>query len=206
MFCRYCGKEIPEGAKFCVGCGREVSAQDNSGQNAQQPQNFQAGEQQSWPNPPQIYPMKWFKFIIYFQLFASAVLMAISAIVLITGAQYEGAAELVYLVCPPLKAVDVIYGIVCIAITVCAILIRQRLAHYVKGAPALYIGFTAVVMASSLVYLFAAMGALSTVSSDAVFTATGDIVGTVMGTLIGAAIFLPLNYVYFKKRRELFVN
>lgn len=206
MFCRYCGKEIPEGAKFCVGCGREVSAQDNSGQNAQQPQNFQAGEQQSWPNPPQIYPMKWFKFIIYFQLFASAVLMAISAIVLITGAQYEGAAELVYLVCPPLKAVDVIYGIVCIAITVCAILIRQRLAHYVKGAPALYIGFTTAVMASSLVYLFAAMGALSTVSSDAVFTATGDIVGTVMGTLIGAAIFLPLNYVYFKKRRELFVN
>ena len=61
-------------------------------------------------------------------------------------------------------------------------------------------------MASSLVYLFAAMAALATVSSDAVFTATGDIVGTVLGTLIGAAVFLPLNYVYFKKRKELFVN
>lgn len=206
MFCRFCGKEIPEGARFCVGCGREVGDLDNSGQNERQPQDFQTGEQQSWPAPPRIYPMKWFKFIIYFQLFASAVLMGITAIVLITGAQYEGAAELVYLVCPPLKAVDVIYGIVCVAVTVCAILIRQRLAHYVKGAPALYIGFTAAVMASSLVYLFAAMAALATVSSDAVFTATGDIVSTVIGTLIGAAIFLPLNYIYFKKRKELFVN
>lgn len=240
MFCRFCGKEIPDGAKFCVGCGREVAAPDKSGENTQQAGNsqdngqqtgdFQANGQQEgafrgtgqqagfqpdgagygqpapqvWPG--QAYPMKWYKFIIYFQLFANTVLMAIMGIILITGAQYEGMAEMVYFVCPALKAVDVIYGIVCIAAAVCSILVRQKLAHYKKGAPTFYIGFTAVVMASSLVYLFAAMAALATVSSEAVFSSSGDIVGTVMGTLIGMAIFIPLNYLYFKKRKELFVN
>lgn len=53
MFCRFCGKELPEGARFCNNCGRIADVMPLQ----------QAARRR---------PMAWFKFIIYFQLFANA--------------------------------------------------------------------------------------------------------------------------------------
>ena len=202
MFCRFCGKEIPEGGRFCPGCGKEADTAAV----------FQAGASaEGMPaevriNPAKNYHMAWFKFIIYFQLFANAVVMVYNVVAGIFGLAYGDDAGFVYAVCPMLKAVDVIYGIICLAFVVTAILIRQRLAHYKKNAPVLYLGYVGVVMASGLIYNFAVLAALGTVSASAMEAGSSNIIGTVLGTVIGAAVYFPLNYIYFKKRKELFIN
>ena len=105
--------------------------------------------------------MAWFKFIIYFQLFANAAGNLIIAFMWITGLHYGESAGLYYEVCPPLKAVDVIYGLICIACAVGAILVRQKLAELMRYA---------------------------------------------VIVIVGVCFHIPLNYVYFIKRKDLFVN
>ena len=38
------------------------------------------------------------------------------------------------------------------------------------------------------------------------FCANAKVCAALVGTVIGAAVYFPLNYVYFKKRKDLFVN
>lgn len=223
MFCRFCGKEIPEGGRFCVNCGRAAdeekapggtSRPDTANPGGQQNDTSRPDGQQAYTpvmppvqaDPAKNYPMAWFKFIIYFQLFANAAVMLYNAASGVFGLAYGGDAEFIYAVCPMLKAVDVIYGILCLAFAVTAVLIRQRLAHYRKNAPVWYLGYVGVVMASGLIYTFAVLAALGMVSATAMEAGAANIIGTVLGTVIGAAVFFPLNYVYFKKRKELFGN
>lgn len=220
MFCRFCGKEIPEGGRFCINCGKEADTAERfqggtppagvpsadtrqpegSGNQIPQAPVNPAGQM----NPAQNYHMAWFKFIIYFQLFANAAGMIYNAVTGTFGLAYGGDAEFIYAVCPALKAADVIYGILCLAFAVTAILVRQQLAHYKKNAPVFYLGYVGVVMASNLLYTFAVLAALGTVSSSSMEAGAASVIGTVLGTVIGAAVFFPLNYIYFKKRKELF--
>ena len=37
MFCKFCGKEIPDGAKFCKHCGKQLNSSDTQNQEADQP-------------------------------------------------------------------------------------------------------------------------------------------------------------------------
>ena len=53
-------------------------------------------------------PMKWYKFLVGFALIAGSILNALSGILAIAGAQYDGAAELVYRAYPDMQAVDII--------------------------------------------------------------------------------------------------
>ena len=202
MFCRFCGKEIPEGGRFCPGCGKEADTAAGF-----QAQTTAERMPAAVPvDPAKNYRMAWFKFIIYFQLFANAVVMVFNAASGIFGLAYGDDAGLIYGFCPMLTAVDVIYGIICLAFAVTAVLIRQRLAHYRKNAPVLYLGYVGIVMASGLIYTFAGLAALGAVSASVMDAGAAGIVGNVLGTVIGAAVFFPLNYIYFNKRKELFIN
>ena len=69
MFCRFCGKELPEGARFCNNCGRIADVMPLQ----------QAARRR---------PMAWCKFIIYFQLFANAAGNLIIAFMWITCLEY----------------------------------------------------------------------------------------------------------------------
>ena len=206
MFCRFCGKEIPEGGKFCINCGRSIENTETPEQSGQQVINPMPESAYRSVSSAAEYPMKWFKFLIYFQLFANAVIMLFTAISSIFGLQYDGDAELVYYVAPGLKVVDVIYGIVCLGLMAGAIVVRQKLAHYRKNAPVLYIGFVTVGSVISLIYTFAAVAVTGAISPYAPGESLVLISGAVLGTLIGAGIVIPLNYIYFKKREELFIN
>ena len=83
--------------------------------------------------------MGWYKFVIYFQLFASALINGIAGIVALTGAHYEGEADLVYTFIPSLSTVDKLYGIVLIALAVFAIIVRFQLAQFKKTGPKFYL-------------------------------------------------------------------
>ena len=83
----------------------------------------------------------------------------------------------------------------------------RSLAHYKKNAPVWYLGYVGAVMAAGLIYTFAGTAAFNRSEEGVLMeSGTAKIIGTVLGTVIGAAVYFPLNYVYFKKRKELFIN
>ncbi len=253
MFCRFCGKEIPEGGRFCVNCGRAVDVENAPRETSQPDTAYPSGQQEStsqpdtaypsgqqestsrpdtaYPggqqgdtsrpdgqqaytpvmppmqvNPAQNYRMAWFKFIIYFQLFANMAIMLYNALHGFFGITYGDDAALIYAVCPGLKAVDVIYGIICLVFIAGAVFIRQSLAHYKKNAPVMYILFIAVVQVAGLIYTFASLIVINMSVPYAVESGIADVAANILGIVLGMAIFIPLNYVYFKKRKELFIN
>lgn len=151
------------------------------------------------PQQPDM-PMKWFKFIIFFQLFASAVVNVINGIMAFTGAQYsvdgENLSELVYAFYPSLKAVDIIYGLLCLALAGCAIYVRQLLAKYKTDAPKMYLIFLAAQVVVGLVYVIL-LSVITGESLASVETYT---------SIITSVVLIIINKIYFDKRAHLFNN
>ena len=170
MFCRFCGKELPKGARFCNNCGRIVD----------------------------VMPLQ--------QTVRSRPMALIIAFMWITGLHYGESAGLYYEVCPPLKAVDVIYGLICIACAVGAILVRQKLVHYKKSAPTWYIGFIAVSLILSLISSVAVYVAVTFASEGYLEIKLAELMRYAVIVIAGVCFHIPLNYVYFIKRKDLFVN
>lgn len=88
MYCQFCGKQIPDQAKFCPECGADLapgSLRRAAGRHAVLPcragrlRSNRPCRPQGTPHPPPRSAssrapaaMKWFKFIIYFQLWAGS--------------------------------------------------------------------------------------------------------------------------------------
>lgn len=227
MNCPKCGNYCGDSARFCTVCGTPLPEPQNNAQpsyDVQQPIPTQQGWQQypqqpnQWqPNAPGTYPpnyapqqagsttlgMAWFKFIIYFQLFAGAVLNLISGIQCLLGSQYDGSADFLYAMIPGLSAIDKIYGIVLIALAVFAIVTRMQLAGYRKNGPKFYLLLLVVNIAASLIYVIAGCSVINAAVSGAVSLSDFS---TYIPTLIVNGVLLAVNVVYFKKRAHLFVN
>lgn len=221
MFCNRCGKDAGNAA-FCPACGSPMRQQQpvtqqqpynavpNQQPNAynavpnQQPNTYNP-QQNSYNNPNMLYqpmqpiqPMGWYKFLIYFALFAGCVLNVITGFVAITGSHYDGMANYVYRFFPAMQMLDIFYGIACIGVGVYGIVTRMALAKYNKNAPMmLYIlyGVSAVI---PLIYVF---GASMVISKYGAIDFTSNII-----SVIGSAAMIAVNYVYFNKRKHLFVN
>ena len=87
-----------------------------------------------------------------------------------------------------------------------AFIVRQRLVHYKKNAPMQYIVFVAAVLVLGLLHTIAGVAVIGATVPYAVEAGVVDVAGNILGTVVGAAIFIPVNYIYFNKRKELFVN
>ncbi len=74
MFCPYCGAEVKDGARFCVTCGNPVQSQPA--------QTMYAGNEGLIR--PEL-PMKWYKFVINFSLWAGALLNIGNGIMALMG-------------------------------------------------------------------------------------------------------------------------
>lgn len=109
MVCNNCGYQVPDGQYTCPVCGSYVgsgqpqmqygqqnmynqqnmySQQNNTYQNLMNQANYQQNSYQ-----PQL-GMKWYKFVIYFLLFLSAILNLFGGIAIMTGAHYTDSTEL----------------------------------------------------------------------------------------------------------------
>lgn len=181
--CGRCGTVLPEGCNYCPNCGWNVS-----GQTPVAPEPGESYRQQT--------PLKWFKFIIYVQLFLSALGNLVTGIQLVTGLQYGDVQGMVYSTYPALKPVDVVMGLLSLGLMVWALVVRQRLAKFRQGAPKLYLLWIGVSMGVALCYLAAA----SLVLGQLVMT------GSIMGGMLGNILLILSNLVYFQKREHLFVN
>ena len=142
--------------------------------------------------------MKWYKFLIYFALWAGAILNFITAITYLTGSVYEaagGSAELVYSAFPKLKGVDVFYGLILIVFSVFQIVVRYFLAGYKQKAPyMLLIMYVAVIV---LELFYAIVGSI--IIGESLF-------GEVIITIIAYGILTYVNYKYFENRIDLFIK
>ena len=217
MFCPKCGTNLPDGTAFCMNCGTSITAQPNTQQpNAQQsfgqqsfgqqpygqqPYGQQPYGQQPFGQQPYGQPMMppvgmgWFKFLIYFALFASAFLNLIGGIIYLTGSQYDGAADLVYALFDGLQGLDIFYGLASIAAAALAIYARIRLAGFYRNAIKIVTILYVLVIAVSIIYI----------------VAFGSIVGDIDATqpivsICFSIIMMIVNIIYLNNRKFLFVR
>lgn len=224
--CMNCGASCQDHETFCQTCGAKLpetqTGRQNTWQNvgAQQPYGGAAGRQNMYGQNPgsqntynqnanpygtpaygmgQGQKMGWFKFIIYFQLFASAVINAALGITAFTGSHYDGKAELVYAFFPGMSAVDKVYGLVLIVLAVFAIIVRFQLAQFKKAGPNLYLLLMLISAVAGLVYIIAVNINISGYGVNVEYSDQ-------ISQLVVCVVLLVVNYIYFQKRSHLFVN
>ena len=168
MFCKNCGNQIPDGAAFCTVCGASVNGTDAP---------MEVHE------PVQLtHPMKWHKFLIYFQLFLAAILNALNGIGYFAAFFSDR------------SAIYIFRGVLCVVTAVLAIYVRFRLAGFHKNAPRVYSIFLGITCALQIISLIDSFGTGIYAVSSAV------------GALFAGVLMLVLNSIYYSKRADLFVN
>lgn len=198
MFCSNCGKELPDNVAFCTNCGVKLKNNYQSRNEVHAPWT-----QQYNPVPPSqpALPMNWYKFLIYFSLFAGAVVNFISGILNLTGGNYliYGVdPETVYSAFDGMHILDIGFGIVYFALIPFALIARSSLAKFKKDAPNMFYIYHGASMIVSVAYnMFSVIITGGSIS---------EIIAQALGTAAGVVLFIALNIIYFNKRKHLFVN
>ena len=146
--------------------------------------------------------MKWYKFLIYFALFAGAFVNFIYGINYISGGIYvvetNGliTADTIYkLYGVGLQVVDILYGLFLLALAVFGLVLRNQLAKYKPDAPHFVRIFYSI--SAGAPFLYSIIVALITLQSLGI---------EAMLSLIVGLIFTLWNVEYFKKRAHLFTD
>ncbi len=204
-YCANCGAELDSAALTCPVCGQSVAAQPTQGGNPPAQTDSRLPQQTAWNSqapqsgwePPTPRPtMKWFKFIIWVQLFLAALSDLGAGLGLLTGMAYGDYVSDVYAMFPVLRPLDILEGLLCLALAVAAIYVRFQLSGYKQKGPTLYLCFLLASSAVSLVYVLVASLILRLFAGD-FFP---------MLSLAANVVVVLLNLTYFEKRRFLFVN
>lgn len=148
------------------------------------------------------YPMAWFKFLIYFMLFANAAINIFTAVTYLTGSVYLGEdmtmsdVEALYMFYPTAKMIDVIYGVLLIALAAYAIFTRFQLSGFKRRGPFLFILMYVLNLVIGLLYGISIM-----------FTLETGLLGFIsfVPSIITSVVMIFVNVVYFRNREELFV-
>ena len=199
MECRNCGSVVPDDAKFCTSCGTALNTEEVMSVNKVDSSRFSEFKKANAKDHTS-HGMKWFKFIIYFQLFFSAFLYGCNALALffgwfyvIDGSNYQ---TLIYLYYPIMKFVDYFIAFSNLALLVYSFYVRQSLAKFKTNAIKLYFILYYVSITVSLVYI---------VVSSLVSGANTLTVGVVFNLTVSIAM-IAINKYYFSKRNQLFIN
>lgn len=184
--------------------GNQYGQPNYGGQNYNQPYN-----QPIYTNPSTVSSnglgMKWYKFIIYVQLFLSALTGLVNGIKYITGSVYGNASEreTVYELFPSMKTVSTITGILLLAAAVVAIIARQKLAGFKHDGPMFYYITCGISISASLIYCIAAYSELSKYSW--LVNTSSYLAGSIIGILISVGLLIA-NIIYFGHRKDMFTN
>lgn len=212
MFCRFCGTQIPDSVKFCPNCGANLAPAAPAETPASNGYTFTpapaAPEQNAMPSCTYTAPvptsasaapvrgMKWFKFIIYFQLWVGMLANLVDAGKYFTGGFYEGNAELAYAYYPALKLLDIVMGIFCLTFAVYAVVVQRSLAKFRAKGPKMYYILLGASIAVTLLYLLVG----SIILGESVFSLDIGV------SLIVSVVMIFVNIQYFNNRGHLFVN
>lgn len=175
--------------------------------------------------------MNWFKFTIYFQLFAYALGAVILGIVVMTGSQYvyeiygfsTNYSEYMYEYFSGLKILDILYGLCLIALAAAAIYVRMRLAGYRTNGPSLFRAFWGAMILVNVIYAIAFVGIthevfeeLGSASSHSISYMPSYLSSFITSFLssflmavsqtISAVVMLIVNNIYYRNRAYMFNN
>lgn len=143
------------------------------------------------------YPMKWYKFAVYFQLFAFAALNMIWGMMHLMGPIFGyGKASEVIEKYPNIEIVEIIMAVLAFLLAILCLVDRQLLWHYKVQGPKLYL----LVMAFSGIYNFIYSALASIVIGLPIFTQYD------IGGLLSTIIIVVLCRNYFKERSTLFTE
>ena len=223
MFCPNCGTQLPDGSTSCPSCGATIGVPAQEAPVTPEPEPTtppipgappvpgatQYESSASYPVPADAVdasaapPLKGSKFVSGVQLFLSALSLAGTGVMLLTGAQYMteygNAKDLVYTFYAGLQVVDIVFAVVFIALAVFAIVVRMNLAKFKRGATNQYLAFLGGNIVAQILYLVALaivtqVGPLETLDSSTVIQ------------LVSSVVMIVLSKIYFDKRAYLFTN
>ena len=150
MYCPNCRSQLIDSSIYCPVCGTQlaqVQRVNYQQMNYQQPVQQMASDgnyvQQAIQPQMQQKPlgMKWFKFLIYFQLFMASFVSLLTGVFLFTGKIYTGASaeevELLYMYFPNLKIFNLCMGVVYVVLCILYLITRFMLSGYRKAGPAM---------------------------------------------------------------------
>ena len=204
MQCPKCRAAMPNGAKYCTECGAKLPVQPDSVPNVPQPAIQEAPAYEAQPvmteAPPaqELQPcgMKWYKFLIYFALWAGAIVNLIDSLQFFTGSILGDDVEILYAYYPLLKVLNLAFALILVTYAVFAIYTRYRLAQFRRNGPAcLYALYIAQFVFALLVQVVTSL-ILGEWLEGYSFVANFLVFGLILG----------LNMKYFRKRKHLFVN
>ena len=146
------------------------------------------------------YGMGWFKFLIYFALFAGAILNIASGVMMLSGEQYDGVGSLVYAMFDGLEALDMGVGVAMIALAALQLVTRFRLAGFRRGADKLIVACYVGIALIEIVYI---VGFLAIIPEYIVEDM--DLSSSIASAGV-SLVMAGINAAYFGKRKALFVN
>ena len=190
MRCPNCGVEnVDESVQLCKNCGSSLHAS---------PKQRIPSWSREYDFPEAAYPpMRWYKFVIYVQLFLNMAAQIYDAYMFLTGNVYGGLKTEVYEVFPKIKGLDIGRGVTSIFLAIAVVVIRQRLAKFKTNSEKWLLAFYGINWAISFLYTLIA----SILIDIAIVFDFSSLL-----TIVAFAINIGLSYVYFKKRAYLFCN
>lgn len=207
MYCFKCGKELQGTPAYCTYCGAKLQGSDentlvgsfqDSGYSLTQTDAVYPEVSENSANADQpVLGMKWYKFIIYFQLFASMLMLIRDGFMAATGSHYGEDMEFVYALWPSLKTIDILYAVICFLLVIFAFYVRMSLAKYREQGPKLYLILLICNLVFPFLYLTAASLATGISMSELL---SADLIGGALASII----LIFVNKKYFNKRRHLF--
>lgn len=220
-FCQSCGTPLTN--------NQQQNTQpdfNNQQANYQQPNYQQPNQQYQQPNynqyqqpnqyrqpmynqPYQQYPqypdkfnghqMGWYKFLIYFALFAGAFFNVCYAVLYMTGSIYETEQIdplTVYSLYPGVKAVDIVYGILLLVLAAFMIVTRFQLSGLKKNGPKMVVALYGLNIAIAIIYAILISCTTDYMAFDA----------STVGQCVIPVVMAIVNKVYFDRRKDIFVN
>ena len=144
--------------------------------------------------------MTWYKVLIYFLLFASALVYLYHSFFFFSGNLHKNHEKLFYFMAPHLKTFDIIMGILYILLAALAIYTRIELVKFSKIAPMLLTGVYLAPAICKALYLIVLMSTKSIGQDFDVLTY--DFVPAIFSSVA----LLGINLVYMTNRSEMFTN
>ncbi len=191
-YCHSCGFPITDSTqKFCTNCGSALMDEDVSDTTAQM-----------------ALPMKWYKFLIYFGLIASAILSFISGLDCLTGNLFSGfgmSADEAYARFDGLKQLYTVFGVVNIMYALYLLATRFCLAKKMKIGPKLLIAMYIILLILNISSEIVGANFVASHTGQTLTQSGLSIMGIVVELAVGIAMIYA-NKIYFDKRSALFVN
>ena len=187
--CRKCGYPLAASQQVCSNCGTRTEEELTIE-----------------------YGMKWYKFVIYFQLFATTAAFAISAFAFFTGSIYDWAgasSDLVYMVFPELEFFDFLLSLIFVGSAVLALVARKALKDKEKKGPILLCTLYASEIIFTILYsivVFKIFESASLHYGIDMESFESYIVTTAVMSVISCIPMLIGNIIYFGNRKDIFVN